>query len=202
MRPALKLLLIKYDLYNLLFACFDGIFRDIKKDLVRFYGWFMGIVPECILDLEGAVRGTSGYEGWSANGEVNSLLDLGIWFSTQVGGMRLDQDEIFILKKKMQFLVEVQDWDLDEKTKSMAVRVGMYYGSVALKNNPDLKWEQLLGNKRLADYGQPVLAGPGFVSINPVRVAHSFACGLVDGSRQGGRLREVYENWAELRMPL
>ena len=37
--------------------------------------------------------------------------------------------------------IEVATWDLTSEIKSLAVCVGMYYGQVAIKNNPLLSWE-------------------------------------------------------------
>ncbi len=76
--------------------------------------------------------------------------------------------------------------------------IGMYFSQVLMKNYPSLKWEQPLGNKKFADYGQPCLAGFGPVSLNPVRNGgHVFAHGLASKNKTGKRLREVYDYWAQ-----
>lgn len=87
---------------------------------------------------------------------------------------------------------------LSDQEKSLAVMVGMYYGDVAVRNNPELSWVQLKGSKKEADYGQPVISGPGLLPTNPVRISNAFACGIADGSRSGSRLRETYEYWMTL----
>jgi hypothetical protein len=112
----------------------------------------------------------------------------------------LTPTEIEVVKSQLTRPIEIAGWDLTDETKSMATYVGMYYGQVALKNNPELKWEQQLGSKRLADYGQPVIIGPNVVPLNPIRVAHSMAYGFVDGTRTGNRLREAYDYWTRLVM--
>jgi hypothetical protein len=88
--------------------------------------------------------------------------------------------------------------ELTNRTFSLAMDIGMYFGQVLMKNYPSLKWEQPLGNKRFADYGQPCLVGFGPVSANPVRIGHVFAHGLADKTYTGKRLREVYDHWAKL----
>jgi hypothetical protein len=68
--------------------------------------------------------------------------------------------------------------ELTHRTFSLAMDIGMYFSQVLMKNYPSLKWEQPLGKKRFADYGQPCLVGFGPVSPNPVRIGHVFAHGL------------------------
>ncbi len=86
---------------------------------------------------------------------------------------------------------------LTNRTFSLAFDIGMYFSQVLMKNNPSLKWEQRLGNKRDADYGQPCLVGFGPVSLNAVRNAGTvFVHGLADATHPGKRLREVYDHWA------
>ena len=58
----------------------------------------------------------------------------------------------------------------------------MYFGQVIIKNLPGTGWDQPLKNKKLADYGQPVIAGFGTVSLNPVRVMVTTAYGIARGS--------------------
>jgi hypothetical protein len=88
--------------------------------------------------------------------------------------------------------------ELTNRTFSLPMDIGMYFSQVLMKNYPSLKWEQPLGNKRFADYGQPCLVGFGPVSPNPVRIGHVFAHGLADKTYTGKRLREVYDYWAKL----
>lgn len=169
-----------------------------KEDLGHFYQWFMTNLPYCMEELMQWVRSTRGFEGWNPDYSPESLDALGEWFSGKAKKRDLTQDEVEALKSKGAASVEIPSWDLTEDTKSLAVYVGMYYGQVALHNNPHIKWEQQLANKKMADFGQPVVAGPGVVPINPVRIANSFACGLIDGTKTGGNLRKAYDYWAKI----
>jgi hypothetical protein len=180
----------------------SGIFLEMdKKKLKEFYQWFMASLPYCIEELMQLVANTPGFENWDADDSPNSLDGLGAWFATKVRKREFTSEEIEAIKSKLMTPIEFVTWDLTDETKSLALYVGMYYGEVALKNNPLLKWEQLLGSKKFADYGQPILNGEGVVPINPVRVAHSIACGFAGGARDGGELRKAYAYWAKLVMP-
>lgn len=173
-----------------------------KKKLNEFFQWFMEIKPYCIEELMQLIGDTPGFEKWEANDSANSLDGLGEWFAKKVRKRDYTPEEIEKIRNKFDpdSKIEFPTWDLTDETKSLALYVGMYYGDVALKNNSPLKWEQFLVSKKNADYGQPVLNGCGFVLINPVRVAHSVAFGLIDGAKNGGDLRKGYDYWRKLRL--
>jgi len=173
-----------------------------KIKLKEFYQWFMTSLPYCIEELMQLVANTPGFENWNADDSPNSLNGLGAWFATKVKKREFAPDEVEAIKNKLMRPVKFSAWDLTDETKSLALYVGMYYGEVALKNNPLLKWEQLLSSKKFADYGQPILNGVGVVPINPVRVAHSIAYGFVDGAKDGKELRKAYDCWSNLVMPV
>jgi len=182
----------------------SGIFLAMdKKKLKEFYQWFMTSLPYCIEELMQLIENTPGFENWKADDSPDSLDGLGAWFFMKAKKRDYTQEEIKSIKKSFESKGEMDfsAWDLTDETKSLALYVGMYYGEVALKNHSLLNWEQCLGSKKIADYGQPIITGNGFVPINPVRVAHSIAFGFVDGSKDGGALRKGYDYWEKLRVP-
>ena len=75
--------------------------------------------------------------------------------------------------------------------------VGMYFGQVVLKNLPGTRWDQVLKNKKDADYGQPVIMGFGAAPLNPVWILVTTAYGV--SRKKAARLRELYETWAKMR---
>lgn len=158
------------------------------KELNSFYEGFMLNKPYCLDDLIQAVWQTPGYEQWSADFSPQSLEGLGEWFAARI-------HEIAQLSQTAE-AGAVRD--MSDEEKALAVAVGMYYGEVAVRNNPQLAWHQLKGNKKQADFGQPVISDSGKLATNPVRVAHAFASGIADGSRSAGRLRETYDYWMQL----
>lgn len=172
-----------------------------KKELKEFYEWFMLNLPYCIEELIQLVRTSPGFENWWADETPQSLDALGDWLSRKIQKHDLTTEEVFHVKNFYKGDVEVPSWELNEKSRSLAVYIGMYYGEVIIKNNPGLRWEQKLGRKSFADFGQPVISGGRAVPINPVRVASSFACGVVSGKSAATGLREAYEYWVKLALP-
>ncbi len=152
------------------------------EELDEFYRWFMLNLPYCIEELMQLVRSTVGFHDWYANDSPDSLNTLGNWFALKIKS-DLAQSNI----------AAESNWT--DETKSLAVYIGMYYGEVAVKSNSMLEWSQLRGDRKFADFGQPIIIGKGLMPINPVRVAHSFVCGIIDGSRTGNRLRETFDYW-------
>ena len=155
-----------------------------SNELERFYAGFMLNKPYCLDELIQTVWQTPGYEQWSADFSRASLDALGEWFAARI--------------RNVETLKNAAVGDLSDEEKALAVAVGMYYGEVAVRNNPQLGWHQLKGNKKQADYGQPVISESGKLPTNPVRVAHAFACGIADGSKAAVRLRETYDYWMQL----
>lgn len=166
-----------------------------KKELSDFYEGFILNVPYCLDELIQSVWQTPGFDSWRADFSPESLGALGEWFAIKLKKTKSSSDAV-------QFSTVAQaspaDWDLTDEEKSSAVKVGMYYGEVAIRNHPLLSWMQLKGSKKLADYGQPVIGGPGIIPTNPVRVANAFAWGIADGSRTGSRLQETYDSWMKM----
>jgi len=74
----------------------------------------------------------------------------------------------------------------------------MYFSQVLIKNHPQVRWEQVFGNKKSIDYGQPVLVGFGAMPFNPVQMLVSQAYGLATRKKTGKCLRELYEIWSEM----
>lgn len=169
-----------------------------KDDLKEFYEWFMLNLPYFVEELMQLVRRTQGFESWSADCSPGSLESLGVWLAGKIEKRKLTADEIVEIEGKLGKGVENLPWDLTDETRRLIIYVGMYYGDVALNNLPDVRWEQQLGSKRLADYGQPTIVGEGVVPINPVRIVSSFAYGVASGEKSGGNLREMYDYWANL----
>jgi hypothetical protein len=155
-----------------------------NKELTDFYDEFMLNLPYCLDELIQTVWQTPGFDNWSADFSPESLETLGEWFATKIQKRDSSSDSRSPVAL-----------DLTDEEKSLAVHVGMYYGEVAVRHHPSLSWMQLKGSKKLADYGQPVIADASNIPTNPVRVANALAWGIADGSRKGSRLRETFDYW-------
>ena len=172
-----------------------------KKELHRYYQWFLDVLPERVNELAEAVKQTPGFETWQPDYTPASLDTLGEWFSGQVETRNRTQEELKTIKDRQAFPMDVPSEELTDRTFSLAMDVGMYFSQVLMKNFPALKWEQPVGNKRFVDYGQPSLTGFGPVTLNPVGIAVTFAYGLASKTKIGKRLREVYNYWAQRVKP-
>jgi len=168
-----------------------------RQELLEFYAQFFLNLPYCIEELMCLVKGTSGYDRWSADESPRSLEMLGAWFAERCrAGARFTDDV------QGRHALDVSKFDdgrlLTREIRTLSLYVGMYYGEVAVKNDVNLRWEQRFGSKKLADYGQPLVMGGTAVPLNPVRVAHSMACGFINGTKTGCDLLGAYEYWASL----
>lgn len=155
-----------------------------SNELERFYAGFILNKPYCLDELIQTVWQTPGYEQWGADFSRESLDALGEWFAARI--------------RNVETVKDAAGGDLSDEVKSLAVAVGMYYGEVAVRNNPQLGWHQLKGHKKQADFGQPVISDSGKLPTNPVRVAHAFASGLAEGSKTAGQIRQTYDYWMQL----
>ncbi len=73
----------------------------------------------------------------------------------------------------------------------------MYLSQVLLKNHTSLRWDQDFGDRQFVDFGQPVIVEFRSSPFNPVRMMVTLAYGLARKSKDGRRLRGIYEYWAK-----
>ena len=176
------------------------IFNDFEKrtrqEIRSYKDWFISAIPERLAHLEANVKSTPGYLGWKADVTPESLRSLDRWFASQVQTQKTTRAELEALKAQLTFPVDLPDARLTERTVSVAIDIGMYLGEVVLAHVAGTKWEQVLKDKRNADYGQLVVTGLGKMPFNPVRVAIVVASKYADGMATG--LPEVYSSWTSV----
>lgn len=181
-------------------------FREMsEKELKDYNEWFLSSVAERIEKLTTAVKSSEGFEDWEPDYSPKSLEALGEWFTKQVETRQLSEQEIQdILDKQTPFKVGTENWTLTIRTRSLVFDIGMYLSQVFLNNHPTLRWDQQFTKfrgKKFIDYGQPVLAGFGTLSFNPVRMLFSLANGIAWTSKTGSGLRELYDIWSSKVTP-
>jgi len=172
-----------------------------RKELADYFGWCMGILPARIDELASAVRLTPGHENWQPDKTPASLDALGQWLAGQVEKRPRTEEELRELDERVNggrpYAIEISKEELTNKTYSLAMDTGMYLSQVFLQNHPSLRWTQQFGDRRYVDYGQPVLAEFNPAPFNPVRISIVLATGLANKTKDGRRLRELYNIWAK-----
>lgn len=169
-----------------------------RQELKKYFQWFFEVLPLRIAGLASVVRQSPGFETWDPDRKPDSLNALGEWFRINAATRPLTPEEVDDINKNLSFPIEFPKQELTNVTFSLAVDIGMYLSQVFLQECPFLRWEQPLDDKKFAYYGQPVLVGFGAIPLNPVHIAVTLAYGLVDGSRGGERLRELYDYWSKM----
>lgn len=170
-----------------------------KAELKAYAAWFHAVAPARIAELEKAVRNTPGYHGWEPDQTPDSLGPLGRWLEGQVEMRKKTESEIAELHSQLTLPIDVPREQLTNRTFSIAMDLGMYFGQVVLKSVRGTRWDQPLGkSRRWADYGQPVIVGNGRVPLNPVRIMVTAAYSFAD--KRPTSLRELFNAWQELLM--
>lgn len=174
-------------------------FREMsKKELKEYFDWFQSSLSGRLDILRNAVRETSGFANWQADLTPDSLIVLGDWFATQVEIRPRTPEEIQAIENRQPHPIAVPREELTDRTFSLAMDIGMYLSQVFLKSYPTLRWEQPLGNKKDADFGQPVLVGFGAVPLNPVWILVTHAYGVAGKSSSVKSLGALYAIWSKM----
>jgi hypothetical protein len=143
-------------------------FLELSREELRKYNdWFVAVIPERIGILESAVKKTPGYESWVANFDPSSLRGVGNWYMSKAKLRDRSEAELKEIKARLLFDVSVPDKELTDETVAIAIDLGMYFGSVLIKNYPALNWDCHANDKKFADYGQPIIVGFGLAILNP-----------------------------------
>jgi hypothetical protein len=189
--------------YSIIAPPFTLKFREMnRRELKDYFKWFMAIMPSRIEILVKAVRSSPGYENWEPSYLPESLSKLGEWFAKQVETRLRAEGEIQEIRGKAPPTlknIQIIDYELTNRTFSLAIDIGMYLSQVFLKTIPALKWKHITkGTKRSIDYGQPVLGDFGKINFNPIHMMVTQAYGIADHTWDGTELRRLYEIWKKL----
>lgn len=177
-------------------------FQSMSREKAEaYFTWFMEQIPVRVSALEQAVQSTVEYEDWQADCTPESLEKLGQWLCEQVETRerkKAEKEAIYGRAPTWFRNVEIEDWELTNRTLSLALDTGMYFGRVSEENLSGLKWVMVKRPKNDADFQQPVLVGTGRLRLNPVRILVTYVYGIARCSKGPGRLRELYNTWANL----
>ena len=177
----------------------DYDFQSKTKEELKLYAkWFEENKESRLQELIKAVKTTKGYENWEADYSPESLKMLGKWFEENVETEKLSEEEYKEKRAAVPDYIEIQDWDITIKTRSLAVDIGIYFGEVFIKNHKGLKWEQYLTRSKYhMDKGHMVIKGFGKIRLNSIWVIYVLASGLAKKTKKGTRLYELYNVWEQ-----
>lgn len=185
--------------YSIIQPPFTLKFREMSADELRGYRrWFLETMPSRLIELQNTVNSDSAFSTWKPDYNPASIQGLGLWLSGQIETRPRTAEELDQINAKPTFHIEVSTRELTNKTFSLAMDSGMYFGETFRTQYPHLKWDQPLKNRKYADFGQMVLAGFNRVELNPVRIVVTFCYGIASGRRTAKRFDEVYEYWSRL----
>jgi hypothetical protein len=185
--------------YSIIQPPFTLKFRDMSAhELEGYRGWFLGAIPSRVIELQNAVNSGPNFGAWKPDYSPASIENLGLWLSHQVETRPRTAEEINQIKGRSAFDFDVSAEELTNRTFSLAMDAGMYFGETLRKHYSHLEWDQPLKDKKFADFGQMVLLGFGRATLNPVRIVVTFCYGIASGRRAAKRFDEVYGYWSRL----
>ena len=170
-----------------------------NAELQRYRDWFHSALPGRIAQLASAVAESPGFEGWRPDSSVDSLTPLGEWFRGQVETRAKTEAERAADVSSLRFPIDLPGDELTDRTFSLAVDIGMYFGEVVVTNLQGTRWDQPLKNPNFVDHGQPVIMGFGTVPLNPIRIAVTLAYAFAAREQSGDRLRSLFDVWSKKR---
>ncbi len=172
------------------------VFQDLDKPQLKAYAAkFLRDIPFRIQVLAHAVASTPMYASWSPDLTPDSLALLGNWYRGQVAIRPRSAEEMAKLTSGLRFDMGVPDWELSDRTFSLAIDVGMYLGEIVLRIVPDTRWKQILGSKNNILFGQMAVSGTGKRPVAPAHAMVIHAYHAVDGNEVD--LRRTYAGCVE-----
>ena len=172
-----------------------------RQEANNYYAWFLNQIPLRMNIIQRAINSTKGYEERNLNNSPESLVWLGNWLFEQVEVReRTDAERNAIYSDSPEWFkgVEIDDWELTNRTFSLTFDIGMYFGTMFLNNHQELKWTLVTKPKNYVHYHQPVIAGSVDRELNPVHIMTTCAYSFASKNSGPGRIRELYDIWRKI----
>lgn len=166
------------------------------KELRLYREWFYDNKDERLHILTEAINNTEEFESWQMDYTVESLLSLGKWFKSQVSTEKFSEEEYKVQRENIPDYIKISDWDLDIRTRSLIVDIGIYLGEVFIHQYKNLQWEQFITRSKLhADRGQMIICGFGNDCLEPIRIVFNIALSFVKNTKKDDRIYNIYHVW-------
>jgi len=175
----------------------DYDFQTKTKKELKLYGkWFEENKDKRLKLLISFIKDSKDFENWKADYSPESLKILGKWLELNIETEKLSKEHYIVKRKAVPDYIDIEDWDLTLKTRSLLVDSAIYAGEVLIKNNPYLRWEQYFSRiKNDNDHGHMVLKGN--IEINPVWNFYIIGMGVIRGSENSNSIYDLYKVWLE-----
>jgi len=166
-----------------------------KKELELYGEWFYKNKDKRIYELFKAVSSTVGFESWISDFTSNSLKELGTWLKQNVEIEKIPDDDYKKKRAEISDYMELKDWDLTNKTRSLLVDIGIYFGEVFIHTYSQLNWEQYFSTrKKDNDQGHMVIKTSNNI-LNPIWITYIIGLGLADNIKDRFCLINSFETW-------
>jgi hypothetical protein len=169
-----------------------------KSEARRFFDWFMEQIPIRTDQLLRLVTSHEGHSSWTLDFSVDSLDALGSWYAENVETRPRTETEIDAIYSSAPAWfrqVEVEEWELTDRTFSFAYDVGVYFGEVLRRSIDGVEWALKTNAPSSVDYHLPILRQSGSLDCCPLHLMTVYAYGIARGSRGPERLRQLYDVW-------
>lgn len=175
----------------------DFEFSTKPKEELKLYGvWFKENKVKRIANLLESVKATENFENWNADFTQNSIIELGKWFKENTQTTKLSEQEFKAKRAQVPDYIELDDWDLSIKTRSIIVDIGIYFGEVFINKYSQLKWKQHFSKiKRDVNNGHMIIPNFGKMELNPILVVLSVGWGFARKTKDENSLYDLFLVW-------
>lgn len=174
----------------------DYQFSTKTKEELKLYGvWFKENKSIRIAYLKASIKITKGYEDWETDFTPESLKGLGEWLAQNVETEKIPEAEYAKKRAETPSHINLNNWDLSIKTRSLLVDAGIYFGEVFINTHKGLKWEQYFSKvKKDIDNGHMVIKFSND-QLNPIWLLYILGLGLADKTKGENSLYDLYKVW-------
>jgi hypothetical protein len=189
-----------YEFYNPPPFALDTLQMN-RKETQQYFDWFLLHIPTRIEQLKQVVR----REGIEINQDYTeeALFQLGTWFDYHVKKRSLTSKELEQITSKTPtwFHNSMPRDVITEKTISMCIDLGIYFGETLRHTHSSLHWDIVHKPKSDADYHQPILLPfRNRMQLNPVRILTVIANKVAGGETAAAEIPRIFGVWREMAL--
>ncbi|TPG35400.1 hypothetical protein [Flavobacterium pectinovorum] len=166
-----------------------------KDELKTYNAWFNDNKSKRIVFLIDLVKSTKGFESWNPNFSSESLKELGLWLVQNVEIEKISVEEYNKKRNEVPSHIDIKEWDLTIKTRSILVDIGIYFGEVFIKEYPNLKWEQYFSKRKKDLNHGHVIIKLKILELNPIWLLYIIGMGIIDKSKDENCLYDLFTIW-------